>query len=273
MEFDKLKSKLAFTLAEVLIVLGIIGMIADLTLPSLVENYEKQYYVTGLKKAISEIEAAIKITIVSEGCINDLKCAMDIKSGANEGMISLNTKTQTFVNELAKNNIKAVVKNCGTNQTPCFGPLYYWGYNKSSRWGSTNNLDQPPGYLGTSSARFALLLADGVSASFAPSFHVVIIPGVSSHFFVYEYVLSLYIDINGPKPPNVFGRDTFWVYVRNDGSLIPYGSKYFCSFSSNPSSCNYWNMNPYALFCSDTNDYGVFCGGRIVEEGWKINYY
>ncbi|HNW26285.1 MAG TPA: hypothetical protein PLG15_04825 [Candidatus Gastranaerophilaceae bacterium] len=31
----------AFTLAEVLIVIGIIGMIADLTLPNLIKDFEK----------------------------------------------------------------------------------------------------------------------------------------------------------------------------------------------------------------------------------------
>ena len=34
--------KLAFTLAEVLITLGIIGVVAALTLPALISNYKKQ---------------------------------------------------------------------------------------------------------------------------------------------------------------------------------------------------------------------------------------
>ena len=41
----------AFTLAEVLITLGIIGVVAAMTLPSLIANHQKQVYVTGLKKA------------------------------------------------------------------------------------------------------------------------------------------------------------------------------------------------------------------------------
>jgi prepilin-type N-terminal cleavage/methylation domain-containing protein len=32
----------AFTLAEVMIVIGIIGIVAEMTLPSLVQNYQKQ---------------------------------------------------------------------------------------------------------------------------------------------------------------------------------------------------------------------------------------
>src|SRR5574344_1675094 len=42
--------KTAFTLAEILIVLGIIGIIAEMTIPTLMENVQKQEYVTALKK-------------------------------------------------------------------------------------------------------------------------------------------------------------------------------------------------------------------------------
>ena len=45
--------KAAFTLAEVLITLGIIGVVAALTLPTLIQNHQKQVYVTQLKKAYS----------------------------------------------------------------------------------------------------------------------------------------------------------------------------------------------------------------------------
>ena len=40
-----------FTLAEVLITLGIIGVVAALTLPSLITNYQKKQIVAQLKKA------------------------------------------------------------------------------------------------------------------------------------------------------------------------------------------------------------------------------
>ena len=45
--------KRGFTLAEVLITLGIIGVVAALTLPSLIDNYKKQEYVARLPKGIS----------------------------------------------------------------------------------------------------------------------------------------------------------------------------------------------------------------------------
>ena len=45
-----MKKNLAFTLAEVLITLAIIGVVAALTIPTVVTNYKKKTYVTQLKK-------------------------------------------------------------------------------------------------------------------------------------------------------------------------------------------------------------------------------
>src|SRR5574344_1910575 len=50
-KFSQYKS--AFTLAEVLIVLGIIGVVAAFTIPTLMNKVQKHEYVVGLKKAYS----------------------------------------------------------------------------------------------------------------------------------------------------------------------------------------------------------------------------
>ena len=42
-------AKMAFTLAEVLITLGVIGVVAALTLPTLIQNYEKHVITNRLK--------------------------------------------------------------------------------------------------------------------------------------------------------------------------------------------------------------------------------
>ena len=47
--------KKAFTLAEVLITLGIIGIVAAMTLPTLIGKYQKKQTVTQLKKSYTEI--------------------------------------------------------------------------------------------------------------------------------------------------------------------------------------------------------------------------
>lgn len=57
---------LAFTLAEVLITLGIIGVVAALTLPNLVANYKKQVLVTQLKAEVNIIENSFKKILANE---------------------------------------------------------------------------------------------------------------------------------------------------------------------------------------------------------------
>ena len=53
----------AFTLAEVLITLGIIGVVAALTMPALIQNYRNQVVETRLKKFYSTMNQAIAMSI------------------------------------------------------------------------------------------------------------------------------------------------------------------------------------------------------------------
>ena len=62
-----LHKKAAFTLAEVLITLGIIGVVAAVTLPTLVANYQKTVWVNQLKKTISYVENNTRHLLAEEG--------------------------------------------------------------------------------------------------------------------------------------------------------------------------------------------------------------
>ena len=60
-------NKNGFTLAEVLITLVIIGVIAAMTIPTLMNNTNKQEYVSKLKKAYSTMAQATNKIIADEG--------------------------------------------------------------------------------------------------------------------------------------------------------------------------------------------------------------
>lgn len=60
----------AFTLAEVLITLAIIGVVAALTIPTVVQNYQKTQTATRLKKAYATINQAIQMANVDNGPIS-----------------------------------------------------------------------------------------------------------------------------------------------------------------------------------------------------------
>lgn len=62
-------AQLAFTLAEVLITLGIIGVVAALTIPSLIQNHRKQVVENRLAKFYSVVNQAVKMSEAENGSI------------------------------------------------------------------------------------------------------------------------------------------------------------------------------------------------------------
>ncbi len=64
---NQAKSKKAFTLAEVLITLAIIGVVAALTIPAIVKNYQKTQFKTQFKKIYTTMSAALNTTIANNG--------------------------------------------------------------------------------------------------------------------------------------------------------------------------------------------------------------
>ena len=56
----KRKRLSGFTLAEVLITLAIIGVVAALSIPAVISNSQQQEFKTGLRKAVSVLNSAIK---------------------------------------------------------------------------------------------------------------------------------------------------------------------------------------------------------------------
>ncbi|MDR1327638.1 MAG: type II secretion system GspH family protein [Heliobacteriaceae bacterium] len=75
----------AFTLAEVLITLGIIGVVAALTMPVLITHYKKNVLITRMKKFYSVLNQAVNMKIAQDGeldgsvltAVNDPDVAMN----------------------------------------------------------------------------------------------------------------------------------------------------------------------------------------------------
>lgn len=64
------KKILGFTLAEVLITLGIIGIVAEITIPTLYNGFAKQTTVTKLQKAYTTLYQAIKLSENDNGDVS-----------------------------------------------------------------------------------------------------------------------------------------------------------------------------------------------------------
>lgn len=61
----------AFTLSEVLITLGIIGVVAAMTLPALIQNHKKHVIENKLKKIYTVMNQAIQHSIAENGDVNE----------------------------------------------------------------------------------------------------------------------------------------------------------------------------------------------------------
>lgn len=68
--------RLAFTLSEVLIVLGIIGVVSALTIPVLISKYNEKVTITALQKTYSELQQAIKMSETYNGSFRDWNYAV-----------------------------------------------------------------------------------------------------------------------------------------------------------------------------------------------------
>ncbi len=81
-----MRKSLGFTLAEVLITLAIIGVVAAMTIPSVIVNTNQQEFKTGLKKAVSVLNQAITMNVALEN-ITPSDLTVESKSTADEGSL------------------------------------------------------------------------------------------------------------------------------------------------------------------------------------------
>ena len=104
--FGVFRSK-GFTLAEVLITLAIIGIVAALTIPTLVQNYQTKAWDTASEVFQRKLEESLKVMNV-------------------QGTLAGYTTTEAFVDELSK-HIK-ITRICDNDDiTTCFADKVTWG--------------------------------------------------------------------------------------------------------------------------------------------------
>lgn len=237
-----MKNRAGFTLAEVLITLGIIGVVAALTIPTLINNYQKTQYVTQLKKSYAQFNQVLKQMAADNGCIGNLKCTGFFDSG---------TDNDSLGDEIVK-YIK-VVKNC-RSETGCVANNVSSAYDGSD---ARADWDDGGGY--------SFISADGTSYTIYNASNDC---GTGSTRNVTndlaQYCGDLVIDVNGPtKGPNNEGRDIFTFYIANGNGPIIYPS-------GGVDEVWWWNGN--TKYCADDDKTGQSCTGRIIEEGWQMNY-
>ncbi len=189
-----MKKFLAFTLAEVLVTLGIIGVVSALTVPTLMKNHQRKVFVTQLRKVYSQLSQAAEQAMTDNNAVS-LSESEYAGASANNAM--------RFIQDSFK-----TVKHCTTAGDGCI-PTSYKALDGTSH----------------SSANYSncYVIADGAA--------ICLFSGSSWEKFVdsdsHDQV-SYIIDVNSVAGPNVVGRDMFEVIVYDDGKV---GGYYDSSYS------------------------------------------
>lgn len=173
----------AFTLAEVLIALGIIGVIAALTLPHLIIENQKKEMLSRLQKAYTTLSQAVRTSELDNG--NNSTWDWGTSGDATSVKQSFDKYWAPYIK---------IAKVCDTTLTDC-------GYSdqiKTLSGGGANGVVSP-------TTRTTVILNDGS----------LLIVWVSSKFIC--------VDINSGKAPNVLGKDVFYFALDSNRGLVPIG--------------------------------------------------
>lgn len=100
--------KSGFTLAEVLITLGIIGVVAAMTIPSLMNSTGQAEFKTGMKKALSVLNQAVTMNVALDG--NDFSSLATTATTGAGGLYNM------FVTRM--NIVNTGTANADTTMTP-----------------------------------------------------------------------------------------------------------------------------------------------------------
>ena len=233
--------KAAFTLAEVLITLGVIGVVSAITMPTLIKNYQQKVMVERIKTTYSIISQAVKMSEVDNGSVDTWDIPHDTNSTEEE--------RKAFCEKYFKPYFKNI-KECD-NRHDCFGDTYYY-LNGEEQSYSTDY-------------RYSIILANGVACSINPH-------GGRKGDGLPGDDIQIFCDINGKQKPNTIGKDIGTIIVNagttNDyiGKNMRAGTVHFFGQGND----NDYLLKGNVTFTCNANREGSYCWALIMQNGWKI---
>lgn len=200
-----INKRLGFTLAEVLLTLGIIGVVATTTIPTLLQNTQDKEFKTQLKKQYSAFNQAL---LMIKNDYGSIETAISNCTATPRDHACFRDMLSNYMNVIKKCDNGAATGNCFPATT-----YYLNGTQQPDHW-----------YTNLSSA--GMILADGTSMLvFMDSAdgvnHCINWVGGTNPALQNECGWVT-IDVNGLKPPNKWGRDIYTLKIYLD-SVKPMG--------------------------------------------------
>ncbi len=225
--------KRAFTLAEILITLVIIGVIAALTIPTLMGSYMHKICAAQLRKVVGEITNAAQ-TIIAEEKADEENTAnnVDIEEAANVQQGFYFTKAGSSTsndNEGALYFLKNFIKN---NSITSRETLFANQYKNSTGTG-----------IGTIPAWDSCIQTQS-GAGICMQYH-----NATQH-------QRIFVDVNGSQKPNIIGVDLFVMQITDTGSvedIIQANANNNCGTGNNITTAT------------------TGCLKRVIDNGWRID--
>ena len=225
-------------MAEVLITLGIIGVVAAMTLPTLTGNYQKHVTVNKLKKSYTTLSQMFVMAQKDNGGMEnwDFSDFGEMVSGAVPPLLTHLAQTY-FIPYLD------VLDDCGISCTKVKSNYKYL------------NDDAFPQFR--SHVYYTMYLKDG---------SIIFLSVNNDSIRMYDLIIN--VDINGNKGPNVIGKDIFSFYLKT-GKTGNISQTSFWGLTGT-STERETLLNDSYRGCNK-NAQGMYCGALIQYDNWEIS--
>ena len=235
--------KFGFTLSEVLITLGVVGVIAAITIPTLIQHHQKQTTVLQLKKAYTEFAQALQKAEAENGMME----TWDFAYFNNDSR----ARSKYFGENYIFPHIKTI-KKCIPTSNEC------WADNVTSL---SNIISSSINNSNTNKC-----------ISFITS------SGYSVFLWLHSSGMGMFyvVDVNGLKKPNRLGRDIFILnanWGKTTGKRGVYPNLLTTDNMPNRNDIlegKNLSNNGYACKKGNSNYNGYGCAAVIMLDGWKI---
>ena len=261
--------KSAFTLAEVLITLGVIGVVASITLPTLIKEYNKHAWVNALKENYSLLNQGFKKMMADDGVefITDTEVWRAMVVGSCYSGHSDFDNFKDFYSQLGK-YFKIIRIDIGSDT----GNVYKYKYRNSSY-----KIPVSGSIIYLSNGAMIWSYVFNKTASIRSNCDE--IRSAGGHMC--GNAGNFNIDINGNKGPNEFGKDIFRFYITERGQLAPFGGNDHAILRAS-NSLTQENIDQYkaikglngeCLVGTGSENGGETCAGLLIDQlNWKMDY-